>query len=121
MLIAYILNKDRSLSVKLVRSKNNGIFTYNGHEYTVDTGRIYQKKALFVKSFFWSMYMEGNPNPIEFTETGFNVDSGHVSLDEISYLLRKIRKTKQELIFMLVLAGSFLMNLLVLLRVMELG
>lgn len=91
MLVVYILTKSKFLKVKIVRDKEGGVFKYGNFEYHIDRQRIYQKKFLFFKLFFWSMYLEGVPNPLEFSEFGYSIGSSDVPLDELAILLRKIR------------------------------
>ena len=108
MIIAYILCKDRSLRIRFIRRSNDGVFEYNGLEYTIDPSKIYSKKLFFIKTFFWIMYMEGNPNPIEFKDDNISI-TNDVSLNEISIILKKIRNAKKEMILLILIALNTLM------------
>ena len=87
MLVAYILTKSRFLRVKLVRNKESGVFKKGGYEYTIDRKKIYTKKFLGLKLFFWAMYLEGNPYPMEFDEKGYKIVKSDVDSDKLSWMI----------------------------------
>ena len=109
MLVAYILTKQRFLRLKILKMKDTGIFRHGNFEYVIDRKRIYQKKFLGWKLFFWSMYLEGNPNPIEFDDKTFHIVQADVPIDEIAILLKRLRKVFYEVIIIILV----LINLLV--------
>ena len=110
MLIAYILTKSRFLKIKIIKNKEIGVFKKDKFEYIIDRSKIYQKKFLGFKTFFFSMYLEGNPNPLEFTETGYNLQGSDVPLDEIALLIRKVMHGAIELIMLLLIAFNLILT-----------
>lgn len=121
MLVVYILTKAKELKVKIVKNVQGGMFRYKDFEYKVDRKKIYQKKFLGFKTFFFSMYLEGNGNPIEFDDAKYSISAVDVPLDEIAIILRKIRRGVAEIIMLLVSVGTLLMVLALVFKVFELG
>lgn len=117
MLIAYILNNSRFLKWKIIRNREQGTFMFKGREYNINRERIYTKKILFIKLIFWSMYFEGRPDPIEFTEKGLSCSVSDVPLDEIAHLYKKIMKSGIEIITLILSAFSLIFILMVLMKV----
>ena len=105
MFVVYILLRNRMVKVKLVRDKS--IFVYKGFEYRIDRSRIYQKKALGFKLFFWSMYLEGNPNPIEFDDP-IRISDSRVPLDKIALLLNKLKYNLYMIIVIVVVVVNLM-------------
>ena len=120
MLVVYILTKARELKVKILRKTDSGIFRYKDFEYHIDRKKIYQKKFLNWKPFFFSMYLEGNPNAMEFDdEKGYRINECEVPLDEIAIILRKIRRGVEEIVILILTGGTFLMVLMLLIKIYE--
>jgi len=119
MLVVYILTKDKELKVKLVRNAQGGMFRYKDFEYKIDRKKIYQKKFLNWKTFFFSMYLEGNSNPLEFDDNQWSISPVEVPLDEIAIILRKIRRGLIEALIMVFTAGTFLLVLMIFVKVYE--
>jgi hypothetical protein len=108
MLVIYVLTKAKELKVKIIRDTKSGMFQYRDYEYRIDRKRIYQKRFLNFKTFFFSFYLEGNPIPLEFDDKDYNVSMTDVPLDEIAVILRKIRRGLSDIIMILVGVGSLL-------------
>ena len=122
MLLAYILSKSRFLRIKIVRNKESGVFKKGGYEYVIDRKKIYTKKVFGIKTVFWCMYLEGNPNPIEFNEEkGISITTSDVPLDEIAILIRKVIHGVMEVLTLLLVAFTFLMTIIIAFKVFELG
>jgi len=119
MLVVYILTKAKELKVKVVRDTSGGMFSYKDFEYKIDRKKIYQKKFLGFRNFFFSFYLEGNGNPLEFDDSRYNISPVEVPLDEIAVILRKIRRGMLEILMIVLTAGIFLMVLAVLVKVYE--
>lgn len=91
MFVAYILTKGRFLRIKIIGDKTESVFKKGSYEYNIDPECMYQKKFAFLKLFFWSMYVEGFPNPLKFNVKGGTVTSqGDVPLDEIALIVQKV-------------------------------
>ncbi len=121
MIIAYILNKNNYLGVKIIGNRNKGVFKYNGEEYLVDRSCLMQKKFLGFKTFFFLLYVEGNKNPLEIDVKDGIVSTKQVSLNALAYILNKIRTTKQERIMMFLIAGNLILSLVILLVINNSG
>jgi len=94
MHINYILTSTNELIIKPIYKTNQTTFDYEGLEYKINKKYIYKKKFLGFKTFFFSFYIQGNVNPISFS----NIDlipnvTEDVPINEIAILMRKIRKT----------------------------
>lgn len=112
MFVAYILTKSKFLKFKIIKLKDSGIFTKDNFEYKIDRERIYQKKFLgFFKLYFWSMYLEGNPNPIKFTDKGYDTGAVDMTLDEIAIILKKLRDKGKEIVYIILLLLNLLLSL----------
>lgn len=96
MLVAYILTKQKHLRIKLVRNKEIGVFKKSNFEYRIKRGCIYTKKFLGIKLFFWSMYFEGNPDPIEFDDPDIKVSG--IAIDDVALILKKLLSRIYEII-----------------------
>lgn len=110
MLVAYILTKSKFLRVKFVKLQDSGVFKHGDFEYRIDRKRIYQKKFLFFKLFFWSMYLEGVTDPLEFNDLTYEVKELDTPLDEIAILLRKIRNGIFDVIIVLAVVFNLILT-----------
>lgn len=119
MLVAYILTKSKFLKVKFVRLKDDAVFSCNKLEYNINRQRIYQKKFLGIKLFFWSMYLEGNPDPIEYKDSSYEIKDADVPLDEISTLAKKMRQTIYEKYIFLIMILNLLLTLGLFMKVFD--
>lgn len=117
MLVAYILSKSRHLSVKIVKNREKGVFRKAGFEYKIDRSKLYTKKFLGLKLFFWSIYLEGVSEPLEFTDKGYNLDSADIPLDEIALLIKKILRGALQILLIIIVCFNFLLTLIVLFKV----
>jgi hypothetical protein len=118
MLVAYILTKSRYLKIKLVKD-NSGIFRYKDFEYTIKRDRIYGKKFLGLKHFFFAFYLEGHSEPIEFKEDSYNLIQSEVPLDEIAYLMRKIRNGILDILMVIISAVTLITVIAIAIKVFE--
>lgn len=109
MLIAYILGRDRLLRIKFIRGSHGGVFKKGEFEYKIDRDKIYQKKALFLKLFFFSLYLEGIPDPLEFTQKDYVLDQSQVPLNEIGILLSKLKFGLIELLMLVMTAVTLIL------------
>lgn len=113
MLIAYILSSARLLRIKVITARHRGsVFKKGDVEYSINPDYQYQKKFLGFKTFFFSLYYEGNPNPLKITKSGIeSVDD--VPLSEMSYIAGKVVRSKNDKIFMVLLALTLFVTLVV--------
>lgn len=115
MLIAYILSKSRHLRFKLVRGKDSGVFTKGDFEYVIDRKKIYTKRIFAIKTIFWSMYLEGVRNPIEFDDKNYTIAQTDIPLDEMAILLKKLKGSFEKII-LLIMAFNIILTLLILMQ-----
>lgn len=111
MLVAYILSKSRFLKTRIIRLKDSNVFKHGNFEYKVDREKIYQKKFLGFKLFFWSMYLEGNPDPIEFRDRDYSISYNDVPIDDIALILHKLKMLRIEIISIIILAFNLLLTI----------
>lgn len=121
MLLCYILSKHRFLRLKICRNKEIGVFKKGGYEYNIDRKKIYTKKILGFKTVFWCMYLEGNPNPIEFDESGVQTVVSDVPLDELAILMHKVIHGVIEIAIILLVVFNLLLTVGVIWKVYNLG
>lgn len=119
MFIAYILTKANFLRFKLIRLNNDGVFKHGNYEYKIDRKKIYQKKLFGLKLIFFSMYFEGNPDPIEFNEKGFKLEQSDIPLNDIAIILNKINSMKFTIYILIIVAINLLLLLVIASRVFE--
>lgn len=110
MLVAYIMRKSRGLAIKpLLRDCE--VFTYDGKEYEIDIEAVYTKKFFGVKTFFWILYIEGVRNPVKFGSESFMIDKGKTRLDTVSIMMNRLRRSKEEIIILILIALNLLVSI----------
>jgi hypothetical protein len=92
MFVVYIITKQKEMILKLIRKPDVKVFTYSGFEYRINPERIYSKKFLFMKYFFWTMYIQDNPEPLEFKDDKLVIPDQDIPMDEIAYIIKQLRK-----------------------------
>lgn len=90
MLIAYILLKTGYLKVKRIKAGQT-VFVYLGCEYQVDRKLIREKKFFGMKSFFWLMYDQDNPIPLDFDKGQVVRASQDIPINELAYFANLLR------------------------------
>lgn len=121
MLIAYILTKSRFLKWKIVRNKESGVFKKGGYEYNLDRKCQYQKRVLGVKVVLWSMYFEGNPNPLEFDEEEGVSTVSDIPIDDTALIIRKVLRGVLDVVLVVLVAFTFLMTIVIAWKVFYAG
>lgn len=107
MIVAYIITEQRKMVVKLITQDDAKVFSWKGFEYNVRAEKMYQKKFFGFKTFFFSMYIQGNPEPVSFDSAGRIDLVQDVPINELAILMRKIRKGMLDEIAMYVGFGTF--------------
>lgn len=119
MLYCFILSKSRFMRVKkLYFNREIGTFNFRGFEYNIDRKKIYTKrKPLGIGSVFWCMYLEGNPNPIEFDDAGYNVSGSDVPIDEIALIINKILNNKINIVMLIIVGFNIVLTTMIIMKV----
>lgn len=94
MFIAYILTKQRQLKLKIIRSASEKVFTYADFEYEIDMEKVYSKKFLGIKVFFFSLYIQDNPKPLKFIQAGIDYSEQDIPINELAYFASLLKKGK---------------------------
>lgn len=116
MFIAYIMGLDNELRVKLILKPKIDLFKYGNYEYQIDRKYLYSKKILFIKRVFFSIYLEGQKFPLEFKTSDLSSSiSSDTPLDEIGYLLKKL-KGMDERILAILIVFNLIVTVLVLIQ-----
>ena len=91
MFIAYIVLETGRMVLKRVKD-GDFTFKYKNFEYNVRKEKRYTKKFLGIKEFFFSMYQQGNSEPlyIDSTSDKFMVQQD-VPLNDVAFILGKLR------------------------------
>lgn len=91
MFVAYVFTKQNYCRLKLITKKELEAFTVSGDvtEYKINKKRIYRKKFLFLFPFFFSVYRQGDPDPVDIH--GENVSHETTYINEVSQVLRNIK------------------------------
>lgn len=90
MLIGYILLKTGYLKVKFIK-RGQTVFVWKGCEYQIDRRLIREKKFFGVKSFFWLMFDQDNPIPLDFDKGQVVRASQDIPINELAYFANLLR------------------------------
>ena len=92
MLVAYIFTKQNDLVVRLIRDRAAKVFVYKDCEYQIHQDKIYFKKFLGIKYFRWTMYVQDNPIPLNFSEFPNIVANQDIPINELAYFVNLLKK-----------------------------
>lgn len=99
------------MKLKIVRENEVGIFRHKGFEYVIDRKAIYTKRLFGIRKIFWSMYLEGNPNPIVFDDKGYTIGVSDVPIDEIALLMRKVMRGVMDILLIILVVFNLIVSI----------
>jgi hypothetical protein len=110
MLIGYILTKTGGTKLKFIR---NGIsvFIWKGCEYQVDFSKKREKRFFGMKTFFWIMWEQDNPLPLDFNAGQVIRANQDIPINEMAYFMNLLRGNLLMIIAMCS-AGALICSLL---------
>jgi hypothetical protein len=112
MLVAYILTKTGSTKTKIVRS-GKSVFIWKGCEYQIDFTKKREKKFLGIKSFFWLMFEQDNPIPLDFDKGQIVRANQDIPINELAYFVNLLRG-QMLIIIAIACIGALICSMLVL-------
>ena len=114
---AKILLKSRQWKRKFVSDRNAGAFKYKGMEYRINRSALYRERMFLIKNVFVSCYFEGVPDPIVFDEKGSYIVNQGIPIDDVALLFRKIMRGIMDIILIILVVISLLVNIAVVAQV----
>ena len=110
MLIGYILTKTGGTKLKIIRN-GQSVFIWKGCEYQVDFKKKREKRFLGMKTFFWLMWEQDNPLPLDFSHGIVIRANQDIPINELAYFVNLLRGNLM-IVIAICCAGALMCSLL---------